>query len=87
MCLCCVLGVPLCVACSVFGNISQCLCIFVCVCESSHIYAGTYFTPQADNKINITIIFCHDQGHGRSQHDERWPDFEGDGTSIDVDES
>ena len=37
VCVVCLVS-PLCVACSVFGNISQCLCIFVCVCESSHIY-------------------------------------------------
>ena len=36
VCVLCLVS-PLCVACSVFGNISQCWCIFVCACESSHI--------------------------------------------------
>ena len=37
VCVVCLVS-PLCVACSVFGNISQCWCIFVCACESSHMY-------------------------------------------------
>ena len=75
-CVCIVFLVsPLCVACNVFRNISLrvCQCIFVCTCESSHIYAVWQqkwfsFLTTKDMSSHRTIrrlLVCHHGTHAR----------------------